>query len=184
MLILGILQNYNCSKEILSGYLQNNSAVVRFHALNFYYEKEHDAWTGLENMLLDKSRRIRDNVSYILEKYTNIDIRSFYIEKFTQASSRIVVLGIGEHGINEDAALLLPLLGASDELLARDALKAYGMLVKEEGADVCWKYLLYGRKLYYIQAYRNIKKYHIFMAPKFYIILMLSERIRTWGIIC
>ena len=162
MLILGILQNYKCSKEVLSGYLQNKSAVVRFHALNFYYEKEHDAWTGLENMLLDKSRRIRDNVSYILEKHTDIDIRSFYIEKFTQALSRIAVLGIGEHGINEDAALLLPLLGAPDELLARDALKAYGMLVKEEGEDVYWRYLLYGRELSCIQAYRNIKKYHIF----------------------
>lgn len=113
-------------------------------------------------MLLDKSRRIRDNVSYILEKHTDIDVRSFYIEKFTQAPSRIAVLGIGEHGINVDAELLLPLLGASDELLARDALKAYGMLVKEEGEDVYWRYLLHGRELSCFQAYRNIKKYHIF----------------------
>lgn len=162
MLVLGILRNYNCSKEVLTGYLQNKSAVVRFHALNYYYEEEHDAWTGLENMLLDKSKRIRDNVSYILEKHTDISIRNFYIQKFTQATSQIAVLGIGEHGINEDAALLLPLLDAPDELLARDVLKAYGMLVKEKGEDVYWRYLLHGRELSCIQAYRNIKKYHIF----------------------
>lgn len=162
MLILGILRNYNCSKEVLFGYLQNKSAVIRYHALNYYYEKEHDAWTGLQNMLLDKSKRIRDNVSYILEKHTDINIRDFYIKKFTQDSSRIAVLGIGEHGINEDAALLLPLLDAPDELLSRDALKAYGMLAKEKGEDIYWQYLLHGGELSCIQAYRNIKKYHIF----------------------
>ena len=162
MLILGILRNYNCSREVLFGYLQNKSAVIRYHALNYYYEKEHDAWTGLQNMLLDKSKRIRDNVSYILDKHTDINIRDFYIKKLTQDSSRIAVLGIGEHGINEDAALLLPLLDVPDELLSRDALKAYGMLAKEKGEDIYWQYLLHGGELSCIQAYRNIKKYHIF----------------------
>ena len=162
MLVLGILQHYNCGIEILAKYLQDKSAVVRYHALNYYYEKECDAWDGLENMLLDKSRRIRDNVCYILEKHTDINIREFYINKFIPVPSRIVVLGIGEHGKKEDAALLLPLLNAFDELLARDALKAYGMLVKEKGEDIYWQYLLNGRILSCTQAYRNIKKYHIF----------------------
>lgn len=181
MLILGILQNYNCSKEVLSGYLQNKSTIIRYHALNYYYEKEHDAWNGLENLLLDRSGRIRDNVSYILEKHTDINIRDFYIKKFSQDSSRIAVLGIGEHGVDEDAALLSPLLDASDELLARDALKAYGMLVKEKGEDVYWRYLLYGRELSCIQAYRCITKYQIFYGAGILYHTYVKQRDQEFG---
>lgn len=132
-------------------------------------------------MLMDKSKRIRDNVSYILEKHTDINIRDFYIKNFTQDSSRIAVLGIGEHGVNQDAALLLPLLDAPDELLSRDALKAYGMLVKEKGEDVYWQYLLHGRELSCIQAYRYIKKYHIFYGAEILYHTYVEQRDKELG---
>lgn len=161
LLIRGIFDHYGYEPFRINQYLKSKSAVVRYYALQFRYEQEHQAWDGLEEMLLDRSARIRDHASYILEKHTDIRVLDFYLDRLAGQVSKIVLLGIGEHGSEEEADVVSPFLESSEEQIAAAALEAYGKLVGEGGAFVYWKSLNDSRPSVSGKAYRLIKKYRI-----------------------
>lgn len=161
LLIRGIFDHYGYEPLRINQYLKSKSAVVRYHALLFRYEKEHQAWDGLEEMLLERSARIRNHASYILEKHTDIRVLDFYLDRLDDQVSKVVLLGIGEHGSEEEAGVVSPFLESSEEQIAAAALEVYGKLIGEGGAFVYWKSLNDRRPLVSGRAYRLIRKYRI-----------------------
>lgn len=166
LLLLGIFKHFDCTEDMILGYLSDKSAIVRYHALDYYYAKRKDVWDGLEHMLMDKSRKIRDNVNYILKKHTDFDVLAYYKEQLQKQAHIIAILGIGENGSREDMDIILPYFGSSDERFIKAALQSYGMLAKEQGEEIYWKYLLHPSILLSKQAYRLIKKYDIHYGSK------------------
>lgn len=161
LLILGIFKQFDCTDEILLRYLSDKSSIIRYHALDYYYTKRKSAWPGLEHMLMDKSRRIRDNVCYILKKHSDYDVLAYYREQLQRQESAIAILGIGENGSKEDITAILPYLENRNERLVKAALEAYGNLILKQGEEVYWKYLLHPSVLISKQAYRLIKRFEI-----------------------
>lgn len=161
LLIRGILQHYECDEEQIQQYLQSKSPIVRYYALTYRYEKQGNIWAGIEAMLMDKSRRIRDFVSYLLKGHSDFSILDFYKNKLEEKVTGIAILGISEHGSRQEIALIKPFLEVEDEHIAAAALQAYGRLAAQEGEELYWKYLFDCRQMISTRAYRMIRKFNI-----------------------
>lgn len=157
LLILGIFAQSDCTQDIIYGYLSDKSPVVRSYALEYYYAKQKTAWDGLEMMLLDKAKRIRRNVRYILKCHSDFDVLAYYKEYLKQQDSMVAILGIGENGSKEDIDVISPYLESKDECLVKAALQAYGMIMKEDGEKIYWQFLWNPSIMLSAQAYRLIK---------------------------
>lgn len=166
MLIQTILRQQDCDETRICRYLQDKSSVVRYHAMEHYYGQRKDAWDGLEGMLLDKTRRVRDNAAFILRKHRVFDVLGYYIEQLDKGNDKIALLGIGENGTEKELNIVVSYLNDADLFVRRTALIAYGMLAKEQGEDVYWAFLKNPDQLFYIQAYRLIVKYDIRYSAK------------------
>lgn len=161
LLILAIFNHAHYDPLLAEKYLHSKSAVVRYHTLVYRYEQKHDAWPGLQTMLLDPSRRIRDYAAYILEKRTDMDIRTFYLQKLYQNPSKYVLSGVGEHGTKNDAEVIRPYLEDAREQICKTALIAYGKLTESDGKEIYWRFLFDQRPVIARQAYRCVQKYGI-----------------------
>lgn len=161
LLILGIFKQHGYDRLQSEQYLRAKSAVVRYHTLVFRYEQEHSKWDGLDAMLLDPSRRVRDYAAYILKKHTDINIITFYREERERQASKITLYSIGEHGTKAELEVIKPYLADECESICKAALHAYGKLAQSDGKDVYWKFLFDKRQVLARQAYRCIRKYEI-----------------------
>ena len=101
ILIIGTLQYYDCSKEQVEKYLKNKSGIVRRRALEYQYSMMKNYWYGLEMMLLDKNKGVRELTAYIIRHHSNIHILSFYTKHLQDENPIPAIVGIGEHG-NKD----------------------------------------------------------------------------------
>lgn len=161
LLILGIFQQFDCTEEMLLRYLSDKSALIRYHALEHFYAKRKNVWPGLEKMLMDKSKRIRDNVCYLLNRHSDFDVLAYYKEQLQKQESVTAVLGIGENGSKNELNIILPYLEHDNERFVKAALEAYGNLSMEQGEAIYWKYLLHPSVLIARQAYRLIRRFGI-----------------------
>lgn len=162
ILIQGILRNYGCDDEQIKKYLEHKSTIVRQCALEYRYQKLHDAWQGIEELLLDKSKRIREYVSYILKKHRNFSILGFYLSRLeTEINKTVPVLGIGEHGSCAEIEIIRPFLASPEEKTVKAALAALGQLAGKKEENTYWEYLLDERCTVAKQAYLVIKKLDI-----------------------
>lgn len=161
LLILGIFKHFNCTEQMIFRYLSDKSAIVRYHALDYYYTQRKDVWDGLAHMLMDKSRKIRSTTSYILMKHSDLDVLAYYKEQLQKRDNIIAILGIGENGSGTDIDVISPYFDNNNEHLVKAALQSYGMLAMKQGEAIYWKYLLHPSIMLSRQAYRLIKKYDI-----------------------
>lgn len=161
LLILGIFRHYGYDGGKTEEYLTSKNAIVRYHALLYRYEREKDAWSGLERMLLDPSKRIRENAAFILVKRKNMDVVSYYLQELQSHVSKTALLGIGENGTKRDMEMVLSFLENPDERIRKAALIAYGNLAAESGEAVYWRLLSDDSPVMARQAYRLIQKYRI-----------------------
>lgn len=161
LLVQGIFCHYGYEQADMERFLFSKNAAVRYFALTYRYEREHTAWNGLERMLLDKCRKIRENASYILKKHTNLDILDFYKKKLEIEPSKSVLLGICEQGSRKDIAVIESFLNSQNGQIARAALEAYGKLAGLTGDEIYWKFLFDCRPFMAKEAFQAIKKYGI-----------------------
>ena len=161
LLIRSMLQNYPCSKDQMEQYLQSKNSIVRYYALVCRYEKQKEIWDGIEDMLMDKSKRIREYVSYLLKKHSDFSVLDYYKKQLEKHVTSTAVLGIGEHGNKGDIAWIEPFLESEIDQIAAAALLAYGNLAAQEGEACYWKYLFDCRQMISVRAYRLIQKYKI-----------------------
>lgn len=141
VLIVGILRYYHCSEEQIEGYLKNKNSIVRRRALEYKYAVIKDYWDGLEMMLLDTSRGIRDLAVYIIRQHSNINIVEFYQEHLQDENPITAILGIGENGGKEEGQQLLPFLKLSNLKVVSAALIALSKTIKMDGYDIYLEYL-------------------------------------------
>lgn len=156
-----LLNNYDLSINEIEEYLSSKNSIVRFKALEFKYKKLKKSWLGLELMLLDKSRRIRDNVRFILSRDGSFDVLDYYKNELKVNNNSVAILGIGECGSSKDVDVILSYLNSDDDIIIKKALKAYGMLMSYNGSEIYWEYLFSPSDLVSNEAYRLIRKYNV-----------------------
>ena len=161
LLVRAILTQFSATAEKLQRYMSDKSSVIRYLAMEYYYEQCKDAWDGLEEMLLDKAGKIRDYAAYVLKRHKGFDVLGFYKAQLGKGKERVVLLGVGESGTSEELRLLVPYLESTDAHLRKTALIAYGMLARDNGADVYLRFLQESDPILYVQAYRLIVKYDV-----------------------
>lgn len=161
LLLSGIFHHYGYDREKAKEYLASKSAEVRYYTLIYRYETEQDAWDGMENMLLDPSKRIREYAVYILRKRKGLDVTAYYRNELDRQVSPTAILGIGENGTNKETEIIRPFLEYEDVKIKKAALIAYSKLEQASGAEIYWKFLLDSNLLFVRAAYRIIRKYDI-----------------------
>lgn len=161
LLIRGILNNYAPGIQELEPYLGDKSVSVKLCAMEYRYQKTKDAWPGLEQMLLDRSGKIRSYAAMILCRHTGMQIHDFYVEQLEKKPTASVILGIGEWGTESDADLITAFLEGEKEPLAAAAMTAVGKLCGDRMEDLYWSYLFDRRPSVAARAYRNIKTWRI-----------------------
>lgn len=159
----GLLAYYQCSMEMIDGYLLHRSSCIRRKALEHKYQVLKCAWPGVENLLLDVNYGIRDLAAYIVRKHSRLDVLAFYEKHLKDPEPVTAVLGIGEQGRDLDGRhgltdLIVPFLEHESEKVVRSALEATGLLMREEGEEIYWKYLLDTRPCISKAAYVCIRK--------------------------
>lgn len=161
LLLEGIFSHYGYDRERVEGYLASRNTLVRHRALWFRYGHDKNAWEGLERMLLDRSRRIRRDAAFILQKHTDIRILDYYLQELQLGVSETVLLGIGEHGTRRELGLIEPFLAGDGSRMAKAALVSYGRLAAEQGHRVYWEFLFDERPAVAKTAYCLIRKNRI-----------------------
>lgn len=168
LLIRAVLRHCACTPEEVDAYLMNKFAVVRKRALDYKYEQVRGYWTGIEDMLMDRSRGIREMACYILQKHTKMDILSYYENKLKEPNLTIneimaAISGIGENGSckAESDKLIMPYLEHESSRVVRSAIRALSLLLQEKGADIYWKYLFDSRVTVAKSAYLAMAKYEV-----------------------
>lgn len=142
MLIRGILVHPDCNLARASDYLTYPSVQVRKCALEYKYEHLKESWPELTAMLLDPGRSIREYVSYILERHTNVDIREYYLEHLGDERPEYAILGLSEYSYRGNVNALLPGLGNPVKKVRKCTLLALGRQEDFEDENLLWKYLL------------------------------------------
>lgn len=178
LIITSLFNKYELSMQELDNYLNHKSKLVQSKALEQKYKTLGDYWNGLEEMLLSPSAKIRNITKYILQKHTNIDINSFYIQHLDTQHKKICILGIGESGKEEDASIITKYLNDANSSIVKNTLHAIGLLLKHKADDIFWKYLQDERPTVMIQAYREISMNNIrYGAKQIYELFLKRESI-------
>ena len=113
---------------------------------------------------------------YILDRHTQTDVAAFYKERLGTDDRKICIQGLGECGAREDAETLKPYLEASEEGIVKASLHAIGSLLREDGAEIYWRFLQDSREVVARQAYREIAAHDVrFGAKKIYKLLTETE---------
>lgn len=142
VLIRGILSHPDCTLERAEDYLTYPNAQIRKCALEYRYEHLKDSWPGLDSMLLDSGRGVRDYASYILEKHTNLDIGEYYLSHLGDERPDYAILGLSEYSHRGNVAALLPGLEHPIRKVQKYTLLALGRQEDFEDEELLWKYLL------------------------------------------
>lgn len=124
-------------------FLKNKNGIVRRRTLEYKYGIEQDYWKGLELMLLDTNKGVRELVSYILKCHANISIIDFYISHLQDEDPVNAIVGLGEHGGKEEGKLLLPFLHSKVNKIVCVTLKALAKTLEFDGYDIYAQYLVH-----------------------------------------
>lgn len=142
ILVTGTLQYYDCTAEQIEIYLKNKSSIVRRKAMEYKYSIIKDYWDGLEMMLLDESRGVREQAVYILRHHSDICILDFYIEHLQDENPLNAIVGIGENGGAEEGRLILPFLKSSVNKIVCATLRALAKIIETDGYEIYFQYLV------------------------------------------
>lgn len=166
LLIQKILADYSCSDEIVEQYLKNRDCSVRRYAL---YEKFHrcfDAWDGLEEFLLDPSHAIREYAVYVLKKYRQMDINTYYCNCLETDRTVYAVIGLGENAGSEYAVKIEKYLSSPKQKLVRITLTALERMLGRKGEKIYLSFLTDQRVAISKTAYLCIRRSGLLYGPK------------------
>lgn len=141
ILIRAIIGRFGLQEADYNRYIKDKSSVVRRHALESWYAVKGDVWNGVECLLMDECKAVREQARFMLEKHTKISIVDFYLAELEKRESYIAVLGIGENGEKEHAQYIMPYLQSGRPRVVKAALLSLTNLLKEEGAALYARYL-------------------------------------------
>lgn len=166
LIISGLFNYYQCTIQQVDDYLKNENGFVERKALEYKYSLLNGVWDGLEDMLLDRVYCIREYVTWILRKHSNLNILDFYKNRLVGNSMQIAIMGIGENGDKDQVSLLLPYLSHEDNKIVKVTLLTLGKLMGCDGYDMYWQYLMDERLEVSKSAYLSIQKNQILYGAK------------------
>lgn len=123
--------------------LKDKNYLVRYTSAQYKYNRLNDLWNGAEELLLDKSRTIREYAVFLFRKHKDYDVAQFYRDQLVDAESIYAVLGLGECGSKNDINLILPYINSQDSKLVSAALTAIRQLSDYESAEIYWEHLFH-----------------------------------------
>ena len=121
--------------------LNDNNYLVRYTAAQYKYNKLNNIWEGAEELLLDKSRTIREYAVFLLRKHTDFDVAKFYRGQIDGAECVFAIIGLGECGTKDDIKLIMPYLNSETTKFVSAALTAIRQLTGYESSEIFWEYL-------------------------------------------
>ena len=141
-LIREILFHPDCTLERAEHYLWDTSSQVRRMAVEYRYEQLKTGWQGLDRMLLDRSRGIREYAAYILERHGGCDIRGYYLEHLEDDRPENAILGLAEYSRRGNVPALLKCLSRPERSILKCTLLALGSQEDFSDGELLWGYLL------------------------------------------
>lgn len=162
ILIEGIFVQPVCTVNWAERYLTDSSAVIRRRAVEFKYERLKTCWTGLEKMLLDSGRGVREYAVYILEHHSSFDIREYYLDHLEDDKPEYAIMGLAEFSKNGNVPELMKCLKSPERKVLKCVILALGYQEDFTEEDFLWQYLLDGRNEISKAAYLAILKRNIY----------------------
>jgi len=123
--------------------LRDKNYLVRYTAAQYKYNRLNNLWDGAEELLLDKSRTIREYVVFLFRKHTEFDVVQFYKDQLDSEECIYAVLGLGECGSKHDIELIMPYLNSENTKLVSATLTAIRQLNGYESSGIYWEYLFH-----------------------------------------
>lgn len=161
IILQNIFINYSCPEELLEMYCKDSYSQVRRLALYEKYQRYQASWDGLEQVLLDPCRAIREFAVFLLKKYRNLDVTAYY-SKYLDTDLRVTaVLGLGENRGIEYCQTLERFLDSEDSKLVHTTLTALGRLLGEKGEEIYCSFLTDERSSVSKAAYQCLRKNQI-----------------------
>lgn len=152
------IQPASIKNTIPSAIYQNVLILGSFHPNGYFREKCICDMEGREDMLLDKSRGVREYAVYILERHSSLDIRGYYVEHLEDVSPESAILGLAEYSRQGNVPLLLKFLQRPERRILKCTLLALGEQGDFTEEALLWNYLLDNRNDISKAAYLSIKK--------------------------
>ena len=159
-------QHYNYSIEDLDLLLACKSKLVLRKVLEKKYSLVGGYWPGVEELLLSDASGVREMVRYILRKHTDIDARTYYLDRLESEYKRICIVGIGECGSKNDADILLPYIDEQDTVIGKAALHSVSKLLGTDASELLYSRLFDKRPVIMRSACREIAKNNIKLGSK------------------
>lgn len=156
VLIKGIFARPDCTLDWAEGYLADPSSVIRRRAVEYKYEHLKTCWPGLEAMLLDSSRGVREYAAYILERHSNIDIRGYYLEHLGDDKPEYAIMGLAEFSRSGNLSGFMKCLERPERKVLKSAILALGYQEDFTDEELLWQYLLDSRNDISKAAYQSI----------------------------
>ena len=157
-LVRKIFSHPECTPERAAQYLWDTSAQVRRMAVEYRYERLKSGWPGLDRMLLDKSRGVREYVVYILEKHGGPDIREYYLGHLEDPRPENAILGLAEYSRRGNIRPLVNCLQRPERSILKCAILALGSQEDFSDEELLWGYLLEERIELSRAAFLSIRK--------------------------
>ena len=158
LLIREILFHPDCTLERAEHYLWDASSQVRRMAVEYRYERLKKGWPGLDRMLLDKSRGVREYAAYILERHGRCDIRGYYLEHLEDERPESAILGLAEYSRRGNVPALLECLSRPERSILKCTILALGSQEDFSDGELFWGYLLDERIELSKAAFLSIRK--------------------------
>ncbi|WP_028515180.1 HEAT repeat domain-containing protein [Ruminococcus flavefaciens] len=160
------LSRFDCSESDYEKYIRHKCPNVRYTALLKNYEELGSAWDGLEELLTDKSSKVRTLAAFILKKYKGFDAREYYRGLLGTENTLIALTDLGTYGTKADAEAVKSFISSDNTAIARKALHTYGKLMGAEGEDTYWEQLCSEDNRVSKEAYRIITENRIIYSPE------------------
>ncbi|MDE6926502.1 MAG: hypothetical protein K2P59_14820 [Acetatifactor sp.] len=141
ILIGGIFARPDCTVERAERYLTDSSAVNRRRAVEYKYEHLKTCWPGLERMLLDSSRGVREYAVYILEQHSSLDIREYYLDHLGEDKPEYAIMGLAEFGRSGNLPELMKCLERPERRVLKCTILALGYQEDFTEEELLWQYL-------------------------------------------
>ena len=159
------LSRFGWSENEYGRYIRHKCPNVRYTALLKKYEELGDAWDGLEELLTDKSSKVRTLATFILKKYKAFDPLEFYRGLLGTENTLIAITELGTYGTKADTEAVKDFIASDNTTTARKALHTYGKLMGAEGEYTYWEQLRSDDIRMSKEAYRIITENRIIYSP-------------------
>lgn len=138
----GILARPDCTVEWTERYLTDSSAALRRIAVEKKYEYIKNDWPGLEEMLLDSSKGVREYAAYILRRHSSFNIREYYLSHLEDDKPEYAIMGLAESCRHGNLQELMKCMERPERKVLKCTLLALGYQEDFRDEELLWQYLL------------------------------------------